>query len=238
MSRLLSHEELDAQIQAELAGCPADVRTLYERYRIVPARLPFARPTTLDSAFVVARRGDEVIYYEEIEGGFNSSYIDAAGRIAEHWFAQDSLCAALWPWLAQTVDGVNTAIESSSVHEQVHRDTCLPAPSATSDGRRSTLGTGPIARRAVTVFHVMWLASSAGVSAIVYFSLREAGSIIRLLVAVAAFVIAILVTHVAMVYIITAWVIPRLKPDSVWNREVDAYMASIFPGQWGKPPGA
>jgi hypothetical protein len=240
MSRLLSHDELHAIIHADLADCSADVRDLFDRYRIVPARVLFARPTTLESAFVVARRGDEVIYYEEVEGGFNSSLLDDAGRIAEHWFGQDSLCGALWPWLSQQKDGPRrTVIETPGTDHRVGRDPSLLLPFANTSGSRpSTPGTTVISQPGVTIFHVLWLTVSTGVSVMVYISWREAGPIARLLIAGAAFVIAVIVTHIVIVYIVTAWVIPRLKPHSRWNREVNAYMASIFPNQWRNPPGA
>ncbi|HEY0371231.1 MAG TPA: hypothetical protein VGD79_04485 [Thermoanaerobaculia bacterium] len=58
----------------------------------------------------------------------------------------------------------------------------------------------------------------------------------RILTSAAAFLLAVPLTHIVMVSIVTAWVIPRLQPDSLWSREVDAYMASVFPGKWGHPP--
>ena len=37
-------------------------------------------------------------FYEESEDGFNSSPLDAAGRIAEHWYNQDELRWVLYAW--------------------------------------------------------------------------------------------------------------------------------------------
>lgn len=83
----------------------------------------------------------------------------------------------------------------------------------------------------VTFFHVFWLVVSIGVACLVYVSI-DARPMIRLVVALAALPVALALTHVAMVYIVTGWVIPRLKPNSYWSREVDSYMASVLRGQW------
>lgn len=192
---MLSEEELAALLERELAACPADVRDVFERFRVDPVRMTFARPTTLESAFVVARRGDEVLYYEEVEEGFNISPINADGRIADHSFAQDPLRAALWRWTFQTRGA---------------------------------------ARPAFTFFHVMWLVVSAGAAVVLFVAFREAGPVPRLLLAGAAFLIAAVVAHLLIVFVVTSWVIPRVTPDSYWSREVDGYMASVFPDRWGK----
>jgi predicted esterase YcpF (UPF0227 family) len=52
-----------------------------------------------ESVVVVARKGDEVIYYEDVEEGFNVSPISQEGRILEHWCSQDELRFALNAWI-------------------------------------------------------------------------------------------------------------------------------------------
>jgi hypothetical protein len=46
----------------------------------------------------VARKGDEVMYFEDVEDGFNFSPISAEGKILEHWCNQDELQHALRRW--------------------------------------------------------------------------------------------------------------------------------------------
>ena len=77
----ISRRDLDELLEAELRECPPAERAIFDQYRVEPVRLPFARVTTIPTAFVVARRGEEVIYYEDVEGGFNSSDLDPAGQI-------------------------------------------------------------------------------------------------------------------------------------------------------------
>lgn len=52
-----------------------------------------------EHVFVVARRANEVMYWEDGEGGFNISPPDANGGIARHWRNQDSLATALNEWI-------------------------------------------------------------------------------------------------------------------------------------------
>lgn len=94
----ISRHELIELLEAELRECPPPERATFDLYRVEPVRLPFAVVTTIPTAFVVARRGDEVIYYEDVEGGFETSSLDPAGRILEHWFGQDPLLGPLHRW--------------------------------------------------------------------------------------------------------------------------------------------
>jgi hypothetical protein len=49
----------------------------------------------MESVVVIARNGDQVIYYEDVEDGFNVSPISPDGRVLEHWCNQDELGFAL-----------------------------------------------------------------------------------------------------------------------------------------------
>jgi hypothetical protein len=90
----------------------------------------------------------------------------------------------------------------------------------------------PSARPALTLIHVLWLASAGGATAIAFAMLRSATWPVRITVTALAFALAIVITHIICVFIVTAVVIPRLGPNSPWRREVDSYMASVFPGKW------
>jgi hypothetical protein len=68
----------------------------------------------------------------------------------------------------------------------------------------------------------------------VYLALHHVGMSARIIVTIVSLGVALVATHLLVVFIVTAVVIPRLKPDSLWSREVDSYMASVFPGQWGR----
>lgn len=83
-----------------------------------------------------------------------------------------------------------------------------------------------------TVFHLTWLTLAAAAAAEVFIGTTSSATFVRVLVAAVAFVVALPAVHLLMVIIVTWLVIPRLAPGSYWSREVDSYMASVFPGQW------
>jgi len=56
---------------------------------------------------VVARKGQEVIYWDDVEEGFNVSPISERGQILQHWCNQDELRHALNAW----IDGRESAIK-------------------------------------------------------------------------------------------------------------------------------
>ena len=49
----------------------------------------------IEDVYVVARRGDEVMYYEDVEEGFNISPAPSDGMPLMHWCYQDDLQVAL-----------------------------------------------------------------------------------------------------------------------------------------------
>lgn len=53
----------------------------------------------METVVVVARKGEEVIYWEDVEEGFNVSPIGEGRRILEHWCNQDELRHALNAWI-------------------------------------------------------------------------------------------------------------------------------------------
>ena len=53
----------------------------------------------IEEVFIVAQRDNEVMYYEDIEDGFNYSPLDQNGKILKPWCNQDELKVALWRWI-------------------------------------------------------------------------------------------------------------------------------------------
>ena len=94
------------------------------------------------------------------------------------------------------------------------------------------IGSTPSTRPALTLIHVLWLASTGGATVITFRLLRSATLPVRITFTVLAFALAVVITHIISVFIVTSVVIPRLGPNSPWRREVDSYMASVFPGKW------
>jgi hypothetical protein len=74
-------------------------RALFEQTKLHIERQPIRDSRYLESAYVVASYRGEVMYYNDIEGGFNTSHVDDREAIAECWCNQDSLQGALYRWL-------------------------------------------------------------------------------------------------------------------------------------------
>jgi hypothetical protein len=92
-------EEVKEIVDEDLRQCDAEQTAAFNRYAVEPCVAPIVRYGKVESVVVIARRGDEVIYWEDIEEGFNVSPIGPDGRILEHWCNQDELGLALDSWI-------------------------------------------------------------------------------------------------------------------------------------------
>jgi hypothetical protein len=86
-------------IQGDLPACDDEQIAAFEKYAVEPFLAPILRYGEMESVVVVARRGAEVIYWEDMEEGFNLSPVAPDGRILEHWCNQNKLCHALDAWI-------------------------------------------------------------------------------------------------------------------------------------------
>lgn len=68
-----------------------------------PSASPIIRFGNTESVFVVADRRGVVIYYEDVEEGFNISLLAADGSIAKPRWEQWKLRHALWHFDAQMI---------------------------------------------------------------------------------------------------------------------------------------
>jgi hypothetical protein len=92
-------EAVRAIVQRDLADCDAVQTAVFNRYSVDPHPEPIVRYGQIETVIVVAQKGNEVLYWEDIEEGFNTSPVDDQGRIAEHWCNQDTLGVALNCWI-------------------------------------------------------------------------------------------------------------------------------------------
>lgn len=86
-------------VENELPRLDDAQTAVFRKYSVEPHLAPISRYGRMDSVVVVARKGDEAIYWNDVEEGFNLSPIDPAGRILEHWCNQDDLGLALNGWI-------------------------------------------------------------------------------------------------------------------------------------------
>jgi len=92
-------EEVNKIVTRDLTACDADQLAAFNKYSIEPFSATIARYGETESVVVVARNGDQVIYWEDVELGFNVSPISPDGRVLEHWCNDDELGFALNAWI-------------------------------------------------------------------------------------------------------------------------------------------
>jgi hypothetical protein len=92
-------EAVNKIVQKDLTACDAKQKAAFDRYSVEPHPAPILRYGQIETVIVVARKGNEVVYWEDVEEGFNTSPVDDEGRIVEHWCNQDTLGIALNRWV-------------------------------------------------------------------------------------------------------------------------------------------
>lgn len=95
----IAADELSQIVERQLATCEPAQRDAFRRLRIPLRAIPIVRSGHVESVFAVAERGNEVLYYEDVEEGFNVSPLDVSGAIANPGFEQWELKHALHHWL-------------------------------------------------------------------------------------------------------------------------------------------
>jgi hypothetical protein len=86
-------------VKRDLAECDDHQIATFRQYSIEPSLVSIVRNGIVGSVVVVARTSNEVIYWEDIEEGFNVSPIGTDGSFLEHWCNQDGLRFALNFWI-------------------------------------------------------------------------------------------------------------------------------------------
>jgi len=91
-------DEVKQIVERDLANCSREQIALFERYRVQPHLAPIMRSGNTESVVVIAQRGGEVIYWEDVEEGFEVCQVDSDGRILEPGCDQNDLRVALDAW--------------------------------------------------------------------------------------------------------------------------------------------
>lgn len=87
-------------VKDDLAKCSPGQIAVFEQYAVEPFAASIRRSGAMESVVVVARKQDQVMYWEDVEEGFNLSPISADGEILEPGFEQDEFGWALNRWSA------------------------------------------------------------------------------------------------------------------------------------------
>jgi hypothetical protein len=90
-------DDLGAMISRELAECSEEQRAFFERVAVAPKKWQSPYGDDGGGFWVVAIHRDRVLWYNDIEDGFNVSTFEVQGEIPEHedWCNDDPLKSAL-----------------------------------------------------------------------------------------------------------------------------------------------
>jgi hypothetical protein len=86
-------------INADLEKCDSEQFAAFQKYGVEPYLARIVRYGRTEKVVVVARRGHEVMYWEDVEEGFNISPVNEVSEVLEHWCNQDDLRLTLNAWI-------------------------------------------------------------------------------------------------------------------------------------------
>lgn len=92
-------EEVKRILADDLTSCDAQQLDVFRQYAVDPYRASIERYGKLEEVVVVAQKLEEVMYWEDVEEGFNISRLGSDRRILEHWCNRDDLATALNWWI-------------------------------------------------------------------------------------------------------------------------------------------
>lgn len=97
--RAATIQEVEAIVATELADCDPAKLAIFRRYAVLPHYMPIMRSGQLEQVIVVARKDNEVMFWEDIEEGFEISTPSHEGIILDYGASQNNLSLALYGWL-------------------------------------------------------------------------------------------------------------------------------------------
>lgn len=89
-------DEVGKLVERELRACTPEMAALFAMIRVPIRAVSIMRSGAIEHVFVIAEQDGVVVYYEDVEDGFNVSRLAADGSIAtpghEQWRLQEALC--------------------------------------------------------------------------------------------------------------------------------------------------
>ena len=93
-----SIDAVKAIVREGLSRCSAAQAEAFQKFAVEPYVAPLLRYGNAETVVVVARKGFEVMYWEDVEEGFNISRLSSDGDVLDHFCNQDELGMALEHW--------------------------------------------------------------------------------------------------------------------------------------------
>jgi hypothetical protein len=90
-----SREQVEALIEEQISSLSTAQLELFSRIRVPLRSVPISRGSSVEFVYVVAQQGNVVVYYEDVEEGFNISELAPDGSIARPGYEQWELSHAL-----------------------------------------------------------------------------------------------------------------------------------------------
>lgn len=91
-----SKEEVEVRVADELPACEPDLALWFDQIRVEAFAAPIARRGIIESVIVIARVAGYVVYFEDVEEGFNFAPFGASGTIDQPDYEQWALQHVLW----------------------------------------------------------------------------------------------------------------------------------------------
>lgn len=99
----ISMEELLALMKAQSSECPADQLERFQAFRLEPYKVGIERFGTIEQVYVVARKGDEVVWFDDVEEGFEISVLGPDGNLPPGFAGQFELHHVINRWCPKVV---------------------------------------------------------------------------------------------------------------------------------------
>ena len=96
-----SVENVRQLVHDGLAKCDQKQAVVFEAYRVEPRLVPIVRYGKLENVVVIAQKGNQVIYWEDVEEGFGVSPVGTDGQILQQDCNQNDLGLALNAWIEE-----------------------------------------------------------------------------------------------------------------------------------------
>ena len=92
----VSKERFDEILSGEISSLVPDMQRLYEQYAVEPFQLPCIRDqgAAREQVFVVAKKGNRLLYFDDVEEDFGVTILDEDGVMRE-WGNYGPLVRAL-----------------------------------------------------------------------------------------------------------------------------------------------
>ena len=92
-------EDVKEVLKQELKKCNPQQITTFHQHSVDPYFASILRYGNREQVVVVAEKSGEVMYWEDVEEGFNISPVGPDGQILQYWCNQDDLGVALNEWI-------------------------------------------------------------------------------------------------------------------------------------------